>query len=293
MNNGDRSSVGQSVGLWFQKSRVRAPSIALFQDIPRHQVTLLKAIILGIIQGITEFLPISSSGHLTVAQHFFEMPHAQALVFFDLICHLGTLLAIFVVYFQTIKTLFAEKTLLKQIGLAILPLFPLVLLLKPIKSVFDQPMYVGYLFLLNGVILWAGTHLAKLKPQTFSPAFSSLLIGVAQAVAVLPGISRSGSTISMARTLGWNPADAIKFSFLLAIPTILGATTLELIKNYSSSQMEATSLPLVHYLGGFLTSFIMGYFSLLALQKIAKNNKFGYFAWYSFAIGIITLVYFK
>ena len=112
-------------------SRVRIPSIAHFS--PRLIVTILKAIILGVIQGITEFLPISSSGHLTIAQHYLQIDQPQSMIFFDLICHLGTLLAIIFFYAESIKALFQDKVTLKQISLAILPLFPLVLILKPIK----------------------------------------------------------------------------------------------------------------------------------------------------------------
>lgn len=254
-------------------------------------MTLLKAIILGIIQGITEFLPISSSGHLTIAQHFFEIPNLHTMIFFDLVCHLGTLLAIFIVYYETIFHIFKEKKLLKQMGLALLPLFPLVLLLKPIKEVFENPLAVGALFILNSLILFLGIHLAKTKKSTKPNFSSSFLVGMAQAVAVLPGISRSGSTISMAKGLGWSSSEAIRFSFLLAIPTICGAIFLELIKSFKESS-PLFSLPFHYYVSGFTTAFIVGYGSLLTLQKIAKNNKFSYFAWYSLFLGLLTLLYF-
>jgi undecaprenyl-diphosphatase len=262
-----------------------------FLELP---VTTLDAILLGAVQGLTEFLPISSSGHLMLAQHFLGMKNLEHYIIFDLVCHLGTLLAIFVIFFQNITTVFQNKLKLWQIILGTLPLFPLVLLMKPIKATYSDPTYLGFFFLLTAGILFAGILFGK-KASTAQkkqhPWRDPLVIGLWQAAAILPGVSRSGSTISGAKILGWNASDATTFSFLLAIPAILGGTTLEIYKIWFHPE-STLSLPFSHYLAGFLTSFLVGLFALQLLIKLVLQNKFYYFAWYCLILGLATTFYF-
>jgi undecaprenyl-diphosphatase len=133
-------------------SRVRAPSIALFY----YNMTFFEAIILGIIQGLTEFFPISSSGHLELGQYFLGFNHLENYIFFDLICHLGTLLALFLVFWKEIYGFFLDRKYLSHIAIATLPLFPLVLIIKPLKTFFDQPQYLGFCFLFTAFLLYLG-----------------------------------------------------------------------------------------------------------------------------------------
>lgn len=258
-------------------------------------MTTIDVFILGLVQGLTEFLPVSSSGHLQLVQYFLGMQNLDQYILFDLVCHLGTLLAIFIVFAGKIKDLIFHNPLCrKQVFLATLPLFPLVLIIKPIKAVYADPNYLGIFFLVTAAILFLGVYLGKTKSENERRRHSlrdACLIGTWQAVAILPGISRSGSTISGARLLGWSASDAVTFSFLLAIPAILGGTTLELFKLWKHPESVAT-LPTTHYLVGFIVSFATGLFALQLLIRLATHNKFSYFAWYCLLLGLATTAYF-
>jgi undecaprenyl-diphosphatase len=263
-------------------SRVRAPSIA-------HIMTFIDAIILGIIQGLTEFLPVSSSGHLTLVQSLLGIENLHEYVLFDLVCHLGTLLAILCVFFRSIVRLVStERTLFWQIALGTLPLFPLVLLIKPIKSLFNQPELLGYFFLLTALLLWCGIRFGNSRPSP-SRWRDPLVIGTFQALAILPGVSRSGSTLSAARLLGWSMEEALRFSFLLAIPAILGGVTIELLQLKS----RPPDIGLSSYAAGFATSFAVGLATLVGLLKLASKKQFMYFVWYCLLIGVASLIYFN
>lgn len=257
-------------------------------------MSIFEAIILGIIQGLTEFLPISSSGHLKLAQYFLQLEDLSDFILFDLVCHLGTLLAIFYLFWHEIVESFTtKKQKMVQIVLGTLPLFPLLLVLKPIKAIFNDPHYLGLCFMMTSAILYLGIKLQTIKAPTFLQKHrfrDPLLIGCFQSAAILPGISRSGSTISAAKILGWPQDAAISFSFLLAIPAILGGTFLEVLQLFS----ENTPLPDIHlitYLFAFAFSFIAGYFSLSLLKKLASKEKFIYFVWYCLVVGILTTLY--
>lgn len=258
-------------------------------------MTTIDTLILGIVQGLTEFLPVSSSGHLKLVQYLLGMKDLDHYILFDLVCHLGTLLAILIVFSGKIKDLiFKNTTCLKQVILGTLPLFPLVLLMKPIKAAYADPSYLGFFFLATAAILFLGVCFGRTKSESKLQQHSwrdALLIGTWQAVAILPGVSRSGSTISGARLLGWSPSEAVTFSFLLAIPAILGGTALELAKLWQHSG-EVVQLPATHYFVGFFVSFITGFFALQLLIRIVSQNKFSYFAWYCLLLGLATTAYF-
>lgn len=257
-------------------------------------MTNLEAILLGIIQGLTEFLPVSSSGHLTLAQSLFGFKDLENYIIFDVVCHLGTLLAIFCIFRKQIIELCSDKTRLAQIALATLLLFPLVLILKPIKSLFDNTQLLGFFFLLTAGILYAGIRLGnEASPQklTNNRWWDAIFIGLFQAIAIIPGVSRSGATISAARMRGWSAIEAINFSFLLAIPAILGATAIELISIWKGH--PTANVQLSQYAFGFVTSFIFGLFALILLKNLAVKHKFMYFVWYCLVLGIATAVYYN
>lgn len=258
-------------------------------------MNLLDAILLGIVQGLTEFLPVSSSGHLKLTQYFLGIENLDKYIIFDLVCHLGTLMAILVVFSKAILELFSRnRTRLWQIAIAILPLFPLLILMKPIKAAYADPSYLGYFFLLTSAILYMGYRFGKTAPKAVLETNKwkdALGIGLWQAVAILPGVSRSGSTISGARLRGWSIEDAMAFSFLLAIPTILGGTSLELFKFWQNPE-TAASLPTIYYLSGFFVSFLVGLGSLELLKHLAMQNKFHYFSLYCLFLGLATTYYF-
>lgn len=256
-------------------------------------MTTWEAIILGFIQGITEFLPVSSSGHLELGQYFLGLEHFHHSILFNLTCHLGTLCAIFYIFYSQIKSLFtSQKKLLLQILLATLPLFPLVLLLKPIKAIFAQPQYLGPCFLCSACLIFAGTYYRFRSPSS-KPWKDSLTIGFFQAVAIFPGISRSGATISAARLLGWEKEQAITFSFLLAIPAILGGTLLEVMQLMTNPSIDHIPFLVLPFIMGFISSFVVGCLALWLLMRLVIQDKWIYFAWYCLFLGIITTLYFN
>jgi len=256
-------------------------------------MSTFEAIILGIIQGVTEFLPVSSSGHLALGQFFFGFENLDRYLLFNVICHLGTLLAIFLVFLPQIREITRKQFL--QVAIGTLPLFPMVLFLKPIKAVFDQPQYLGYFFLLTAVLLQLGMSFGKSEPEKKLETKrwkDSFLIGLFQVIALFPGVSRSGSTISGARLLGWSREQAVTFSFLLAIPAIFGAVVVESLQIFK----QGGSLPditVTQYIAGFSTSFGVGYGALLLLIRLALKGQFHYFVWYCLLIGSLTLIYFN
>lgn len=253
-----------------------------------------EAIFLGIVQGLTEFLPVSSSGHLELAQYFLGMRDLHRFILFDLVCHLGTLLAICYVFFPQIKDSISHKSQFSKLIIATLPLFPLVFLLKPIKAAFDEPQYLGICFLITSALLFTGAlYQFRIRKQVENSWKDPLTIGIFQAAAILPGISRSGATISAARMLGWEKQEAIFFSFMLAIPAILGGTVLELLQLIIKGSGGSEPLNLVSFIAGFVASFFVGCFALRLLIRMMIQDKWIYFAWYCLFLGIMTTIYFN
>lgn len=257
----------------------------------------LDAILLGIIQGITEFFPVSSSGHLKLFQYFLGLKNLDRYILFDLVCHLGSLIAILILFWDKIVYVIKQDRIkILQAFVALLPLIPIFFGLKTIKNIYNQPQYLGFFFLTTSWILFAGIHWGFTKrPERMAKTrwSDSFMIGVFQALAVLPGISRSGSTISAARLLGWSREEAIFFSFFLSIPTIIGASAYEVYTHCKDGTLLNSGVPFTSYLLGFITSFVAGYFALRYLIQLLKQDKFIYFVWYTLAIGIATVLYFS
>jgi undecaprenyl-diphosphatase len=259
-------------------------------------VSTIEAIILGMIQGLTEFLPVSSSGHLTLAQHLLGFENLDRMIPFDLVCHMGTLFAILIVFKDQIFDLLRGNTQkLAQIAIGTLPLFPILLILKKIESLYDRVELLGAFFLVTALLLWLGVKFGTVKSKEERQKHwmrDPLVIGIFQTLALLPGISRSGSTISSARLLGWKTDDALSFSFLLAIPAILGGTALKTLQLVSGSDSEILPLSWKIYLSGLITSFIFGVIALKILIRVAANQKMMYFVWYCLILGLGSLIYF-
>ncbi|MGK5594841.1 MAG: undecaprenyl-diphosphate phosphatase [Parachlamydiaceae bacterium] len=256
-------------------------------------MTSIEAIILGLIQGVTEFLPVSSSGHLILFQKILGFEDLEQFILFDLICHLGTLLAILLILFQEIKQAFIRKDQLFQVICGTLPLFPLVLLLHPIKELFNQVELLGFFFLTTAFILYLGERKTNRMIETKSPYKDALKIGCMQALAIVPGISRSGATISGARILGWHREKAVVFSFLLSIPAILGGIVLETKTFFTNELIDAIGISPIAYAIGFTTAFLAGYLALKLLIRIAIKDKFRVFIWYCITIGLVSLYLFN
>jgi undecaprenyl-diphosphatase len=254
---------------------------------PRVPLTYLQAIILGIVQGLTEFFPVSSSGHLELLQVFFGLQNIKHIVFFDLVCHLGTLGALCLVFLKDIQKVFKDKKLILALMIAITPLFPLLLILKEIKSLFEAPFLLGFTFLITSLLLFLSVKNPVKSPK--KGLASPLFIGLFQAIAILPGISRSGSTIAAARLIGWGVDEAIRFSFLLAIPTILGGVFIESLNVLKEGSLSSANA--VHYTLGFTFSFAVGFFALKMLMRLGIKA-LTFFAWYCLALSLFCLIYF-
>ncbi len=251
----------------------------------------------GAIQGLTEFLPISSSGHL----HLFHgiLGDSSLPIFFAILLHLFSLLAVLIVFRKDIwrvivgffKIIFEKKInpdgqLALYILVATTPTAIIGLLLEDyFEKLFSNPIIISCILFVNGVILFASKYFQqKNGVLTYKKSF---IIGVVQGIAIIPGISRSGSTISAAIFLGVDRGVAGVFSFLLSIPAILGAGLLH-AKDMTTLESSVVSVSLV----GGLASFIFGLFSLIFLLKLIKKGKFYYFAYYCWFVSIISFVYY-
>lgn len=251
----------------------------------------LQAFILGIVQGITEFLPVSSSGHLILFQSLLGLDALSHFLLFDLICHMGTLAAIFLVFRKEVLAALKSTEMLKLLGVAILPLFPLLLAVKQIKSTFESPELLGYFYLFSTILLLAGVFSKEKVPAATPTWKGALWIGLFQALAIFPGVSRSGATISAALLLGWSLPSAVQFSFLLAIPTILGGFAYESLKYFTSPTSSSVSPE--GYAIGFLLSFAVGSLALLFLKGLKSKKMLIPFALYCFLLGSSLIVWSK
>ena len=259
-------------------------------------MTWLEALILGIIQGLTEFLPVSSSGHLEIGSVLLNTQSADNLLF-AVVVHLATALATIGVFWKDlgyiVKEVFKfewnESTIyVSKIIISMLPVFFVGIFFKDdIEALFvGNIRLVGMMLLVTGALLLYA-HFKKETNKDVS-FLSAIIIGVAQALAVLPGVSRSGSTIATALILGVEKSKAARFSFLMVLAPILGASLLQL-KDYA----ENTSAHAIGYaplIVGFVAAFISGFLACKWMIAIVRNGKLTFFAVYCFVVGIIAIV---
>lgn len=258
---------------------------------------LFKVGILAVFQGVAEFLPISSSGHLQVLQFLLGFD-PESNIFLSVVLHAGTLLAIIVFYFLTLWEILVKRQF-KLILAIIIGTIPAGLAGVGIKlSGLDDIIFTSLLVPAIGFLFTAFLLLYALKGRTEEeensalplaeiPFTKALLIGIAQAVAITPGISRSGSTIAAGLKVNLKKADCARFSFLLAIPAIGGAMVLEL-KDLFSAPDAITSGDIMVWIFGFIIAAVVGYFSLKLLLGMLQKGKLQYFAWYLLGASIFT-----
>lgn len=274
-------------------------------------MTYLSAVLMGVLQGIAEFLPISSSGHLALFQHFFQMEnYEETQMFFTVLLHLGTLLSVFVYYWRDILDMIREfflgvgalfssqgrggnappaRRLVLLIVVATLPLFVIL----PVKDLVEEAMssvtFVSVALLATGCILFFSDRMARgRKTAKTATLVDALLVGCAQAVGTLPGISRSGITISAGLLRGYDRSFAVRFSFLMSLPAVLGANLLTLKDAIQENAIDLTMLPV--YVVGTAVAAVVGYFAIRLVNLLANKGKFGAFAWYCWVVGLVTLV---
>lgn len=256
----------------------------------------LQAVILGLVQGITEFFPISSSAHMTIARLLFGVENGKPHVLFDLCCHLGTLVAVLIYLKDDILDLFLRER--KKLGLlcvALLPLIPSYFLLKPLRDFVSRPEYLGICLMATSIILFLGHSYRPRRKKCDSlkrHVSDALWIGAMQSTALIPGISRSASTISTARVLGWDASRAVRFSFLLSIPTIVGGNGLELLKMALSSGTESSSSYSACCLG-FLSACGAGLFFIRRAIGFLEKGSLKPFALYCLIAGSLAYVVFR
>lgn len=256
-------------------------------------MTLIEALIAGIVQGLTEFLPVSSSGHLVLVHKFFGFTEPN--IFFDICLHAATLMAVILYFGRDIISLVREKNFkwLFYIAIATVPAVLAALLFEDrISAFFTSPVKVAFMLIITGTVLFIG-QVALWKTEASGKKlsfFTALAVGIAQAFALLPGISRSGMTISAALAGGVKAEEAFKFSFLLSIPVILGATLYKALTVDLESVIAGNA---VNYLAGMMVAFFIGFMSLHLLWKIVKGKKLYIFAAYCLLLGTVGIFFWK
>lgn len=272
-------------------------------------MTFLSSFLLGLVQGIAEFLPISSSGHLAIAQNLLGMSDAGTVPeFFDVLLHLGTLVAVFVAYWADIKDMVLEffrgagdlihhstpnpvppaRRLILLIILGTLPLFVVLPVKDAVQSLSNSMVFIGAALIVTGVLLFVSDRVKKgRKNERTATWLDVLIVGLGQAIATMPGISRSGMTITTGCFVGFERKFAVRFSFLLSIPAVIGANILSLA-DAAKAGINWAEVPV--YLVGVVTAAVVGYLCIRLLRFIADRGKFGAFAYYCWAVGVLTLV---
>ena len=269
----------------------------------------LSAVVLGLVQGIAEFLPISSSGHLAIAEHLLNMQGASEIPpFYDVLLHLGTLVAVFVAYWGEIRDMIVEffagigdlihhttpktvppaRRMVLLVIVGTLPLFAMVPVRHFFEGLGDNMYFIGGALLFTGVLLFLSDRVRRgRKTETSARLSDALIVGLGQAVALCPGVSRSGMTITMGCFVGFERRFAVRFSFILSIPAILGANILSL-KDALDAGVDWSALPV--YLAGVAVAAVTGYACIRLLKMIADRGRFGAFAYYCWAVGALVLI---
>lgn len=271
-------------------------------------MSYLTAVLLGLVQGVAEFLPISSSGHLAIAEQLLNLQGASNVPgFFDVLLHLGTLVAVFIAYWDDIRDMIVEffagigdlahhstpnpvppaRRLILLIIVGTLPLFVMVPFRHFFSSLGDNMYFIGGALIFTGILLFVSdrVHHGR-KTEKTATMLDALLVGIGQAVALCPGISRSGMTITTGCFAGFERKFAVRFAFLLSIPAVIGANILSL-KDAIDAGIDWASVPA--YLVGVAVAAVSGYACIRLLRYIADKGRFGAFAYYCWAVGALTL----
>ena len=254
------------------------------------------AIFFGVVQGLTEFLPVSSSGHLQIFNELFHCGTGEENLMFTVVVHAATVCSTIVAFRKEIINLIAglfqfkwnqETQYIAKIAISMIPILIVGLFLKDyVENIFGTGIIVVGFCLLITALLLAFSYYAKPRLKENITFKDALIIGAAQAIAVLPGLSRSGTTISTGLLLGDKKEQVAKFSFLMVLIPILGEAFLELI----SGEMVATSIPVLSLIIGFLSAFISGYIACRWMVSLVQKGKLIYFAYYCLIIGLTIIV---
>lgn len=270
----------------------------------------IEAIVLGLVQGLSEFLPISSSGHLALLENLFEIKE-ESVLFFAVLLHIGTLVSIFIVYHEDIYALIKELGLLfkdifsgkglrieerpiRKLGIMIIvssiPTAIMGLLFSNfIDKVFGSLIVISICWIITGFMLFFSEKLKSNSKEIEGMKYrNAIFIGICQGLAIMPGISRSGSTIVGSLVTGLKREFAVEFAFLISIPAILGSAILEFPKAIKAGIDPSTIGPMIV---GFLVAAISGYFAITTMIRIVSKHKMIYFSYYVWVIGVGTFIY--
>ena len=273
-------------------------------------MSALSAIFLGLVQGVAEFLPISSSGHLAVLQNVFHFQTAEeGHMFFDVLLHFGTVIAIIIAYWHDITDIVRDvlrfirernlpasqprrdypgSRLFLMIIIATLPLGVILPIHDTLEQLYYKTWFIGIAFILTGCVLFLSDKMPSgRKNERTMRVRDAVVIGICQAIATIPGISRSGSTITAGLATGQDREYAMKFSLLMSIPAVLGANLLSFVKALGGG-VDWSLMPV--YLLGTAVAMVSGYFSIVLLRRIVQRGKFGNFTYYLWGVGVFTLV---
>jgi undecaprenyl-diphosphatase len=269
----------------------------------------IKGFFLGIVQGLTEFLPVSSSGHLVLFKTILDYaPESGALT--EVLLHLGTFLSLLVVFRKDIIEMLAGMaaflgSLFKKDGsesvkttppqkmivliiISIIPLFIMVPFKDSIESLYEKPVVVGFALILTAVLLFLADRAKKGNKDIYTATpLDALIVGIAQAFAVTPGLSRSGTTISVGLFRGFSRRFAVRFSFLMSLPAVLGSVILVVRDAFTQGAEAAVVVP---GLIGMVSAFISGLFAIKMVSWLVSHEKFGGFAYYCGLIGLVVII---
>lgn len=273
-------------------------------------MSYLMSVFLGFVQGVAEFLPISSSGHLAIFQNFFGIvTEEQGNMFFDVLLHMGTLIAVIIVYgkdiWEMIRQLFFfvgesvglkkkdpnppdARRLLLLVIIATIPLIAVLPVKDKVESLMGSTLFIGITLLVTGALLFISDRVPRgRKNAKTAKILDVFLIGIAQCFAVVPGLSRSGTTISSGLFRKFDREFAVKLSFIMSVPAVIGAAVLSI----SDALKEGINSDLLGvYAAGFITSIIFGYISINLVRILVKKGKFGGFSYYCWAVGVLTII---
>lgn len=273
-------------------------------------LSFLQAVILGLIQGLAEFLPISSSGHLALLQHFFHI-EGESVLIFAVMLHLGTLISVFIVYWKDVARLIYElcccirdickgrgprinanptRRLGFMIIVATIPTALMGFFLNDIfGAMYSSIIVIGISLVITGTILFIAERVGSDRKTVTEMSFlNALFVGIMQGVAITPGISRSGSTLFGGLISGLNREFAVKFAFLISIPSILGSVILELPEAVHAGVPAGTAGPMIV---GIIVAAVSGLVAIKTMIRIVSKKKLSYFSYYTWIIGAAVIIY--
>jgi len=252
-------------------------------------MNIIQAIILGIVQGLTEFLPVSSSGHLVLLQRIFNIGDSTLL--FNISLHFATLIAVIIAFWDEVLKII-KKPICKMSGLILISMIPAMVVGITFKKFFENlnqsGLSIGIGFLITGIVLIITSKLKVGKKELSDIKwYDALIIGFAQSVAIVPGISRSGMTIATSLNQKLKKELAIKFAFLMSIPVIAGGFLLEMYDVYKQGVSSIEFMPIII---GMIFAGVSGYFSIKIFVKFVMKGKLYFFAYYVFALALFVLI---